>query len=81
MKALIRSLLGVQSLRITIDEAERIARQLAADRGWAWSERVTRQETLRGFRFRTNTDMSGRNVEITVRGDTGEVTRAWLVPR
>jgi hypothetical protein len=81
MRPLLRRLVQIPPPRISLADAEEIARKEAEARGWDWGEPVLRQETLRGFRFRTFADQRGGNAEIIVRGDTGEVTRAWFGPR
>lgn len=68
-------------LKLSIERAQEIARTEAESRGWPWTEPVHRARTLRGYRFRTNANKRGGNVEVVVRADTGEVTRAWFGPR
>lgn len=66
---------------ISAEEAVHIARAAVADRGWAWREPVKVTETLRSYRFWTNTDYRGGNVFIHVDARTGEVTKLVVAPR
>lgn len=64
--------------KITLEEAEEIARAECARRGWSWVEPVSRDRQLRHYRFWTNAESIGGNVEIRIRADSGAVKRAWV---
>ena len=81
MRRVLARLLGMRARALTLAEDEDIARAEAERRRWGSVDPVKKQETLRGFRFRTNADKRGGNVEILFQADTGEVTRAWFGPR
>jgi hypothetical protein len=81
MRRAIRQLLRIPAPSVSIEKAESVARAEAENRGWSWSEPISREETLRGYRFRTNADKRGSNVEVEVRADTGEITGMWFAPR
>jgi hypothetical protein len=81
MRDVLRRLRLAPQLKVSMERAEEIARAEAESRGWPWEEPVHRSTTLRGYCFRTNANKRGGNVEVVVRADTGEVTRAWFGPR
>ena len=62
MRRVLARLLGMRARALTLAEDEDIARAEAERRRWGSVDPVKKQETLRGFRFRTNADKRGGNV-------------------
>jgi hypothetical protein len=78
MKRVLRFGLRIPPPAVTKTEAEAIARRECERRNWPWAEPVTVREGLRSYRFWTNARARTGNVEIVVRADNGEITRAWM---
>jgi hypothetical protein len=64
--------------KLSLAEAERIARAECERRRWPWTEPVSARRQLRGYRFWTNARSRGGNAEIVVDANTGEIQRAWI---
>jgi hypothetical protein len=72
---------------MTEDQARQTARELAAERGWAWVEpvrvRAARAWWVGPLRWRvwSNHDSVGMNVHVELDDATGKVLSAHFLPR
>lgn len=77
---LLRTVLFIR-VRVSREEAIRLARQHCEAKGWAWCEPVSFSLNLRAYRFMTKCDCRGGNIFGAVDARTGAVRARPPTPR